>query len=98
MSLFGDFNYYKAVDEGKGLLGEFNNNIWSAKLGVKVGAHRLALSHQRDDGDDNFDYLRHVGLDLPQQLDPVQRLQLAQGTLVDARAITWTCRPSAFLA
>lgn len=58
VSLFGDFNYYKAVDEGKKLLGEFDNNIWSARLGVKVGAHSLAVSHQRNNGDDDFDYLR----------------------------------------
>ncbi len=58
VSLFGDFNYYKAVDEGKKLLGEFDNNIWSAKVGVKVGAHSLAVSHQRNNGDDDFDYLR----------------------------------------
>lgn len=58
VSLFGDFNYYKAVDEGKKRLGEFNNNIWSARLGVKVGAHSLAVSHQRNNGDDDFDYLR----------------------------------------
>jgi len=58
ISLFGDFNYYKAVDEGKKLLGEFDNNIWSARLGVKVGAHSLAVSHQRNNGDDDFDYLR----------------------------------------
>ncbi|WP_369302522.1 OprD family porin [Pseudomonas sp. N2-5-1-1] len=58
VSLFGDFNYYKAVDEGKKLLGKFDNNIWSARLGVKVGAHSVALSHQRNNGDDDFDYLR----------------------------------------
>ena len=58
VSLFGDINYYKAVDEGKKLLGEFDNNIWSAKVGVKVGAHSLAVSHQRNNGNDDFDYLR----------------------------------------
>ncbi|MGQ7858337.1 OprD family porin [Pseudomonas sp. 32A] len=58
VSLFGDFNYYKAVDEGKKRLGEFDNNIWSARIGVKMGAHSLALSHQRNNGDDDFDYLR----------------------------------------
>ena len=58
VSLFGDFNYYKAVDEGKKRLGAFDNNIWSARLGVKVGAHSLAVSHQRNNGDDDFDYLR----------------------------------------
>jgi len=58
MALFGGFTYYKAVDEGKKLLGEFNNDIYSGKVGVKFGAHSLALSHQRNDGDDDFDYLR----------------------------------------
>lgn len=58
VSLFGDVNYYKAVDEGKKLLGEFDNNIWSARLGVRAGAHSVAVSHQRNNGDDDFDYLR----------------------------------------
>ncbi|MCK9796559.1 porin [Pseudomonas chlororaphis] len=58
LSLFGGLNYYKAVDEGKQLLGSFNNSIWSGKAGVKFGAHSLALSHQRNNGDDDFDYLR----------------------------------------
>ncbi|WP_432755035.1 OprD family porin [Pseudomonas sp. WMBT8] len=58
VAMFAGFNYYNAQDEGKRLLGELNNNIWSAKLGVKVGAHRLALSHQRNNGNNDFDYLR----------------------------------------
>ena len=58
VSLFGDVNYYKAVDEGKQLLGELDNTIWSAKVGVKIGAHSLAVSHQRNNGNDDFDYLR----------------------------------------
>ena len=58
LALIGGFNYYKAVDEGKKRLGEFDNNIWSAKVGVRYGAHTLALSHQRNNGDDDFDYLR----------------------------------------
>ena len=58
LSVFGGVNYYKAVDEGKKLLGEFDNNIWSGKIGVKYGAHSLALSHQRNNGNDDFDYLR----------------------------------------
>ncbi|MBC2688600.1 OprD family porin [Pseudomonas kielensis] len=58
VSLFGGLNYYKAVDEGQQLLGRFDNNIWSAKAGVKFGAHSLALSHQRNNGNDDFDYLR----------------------------------------
>lgn len=58
LALIGGANYYKAVDQGKQRLGEFNNNIWSAKVGVQFGAHTLALSHQRNNGDDDFDYLR----------------------------------------
>ena len=58
LSLFGDLNYYKAVDEGKQLLGKFDNNIWSGRVGVKLGAHSVALSHQRNNGNDDFDYLR----------------------------------------
>ncbi len=44
LSLFGGLNYYKAVDEGKQLLGQFDNNIWSGRIGVKLGAHSVALS------------------------------------------------------
>lgn len=58
LAVFGGVNYYKAVDEGKKLLGEFDNDIWSGKVGLKYGAHSLALSHQRNNGDDDFDYLR----------------------------------------
>ncbi|WP_070094017.1 MULTISPECIES: OprD family porin [Pseudomonas putida group] len=58
LALIGGFNYYKAVDEGRQRLGAFDNDIWSAKLGVRYGAHTLALSHQRNQGDDDFDYLR----------------------------------------
>lgn len=58
LALIGGFNYYKAVDEGRQRLGEFDNDIWSAKVGVRFGAHTLALSHQRNNGDDDFDYLR----------------------------------------
>ena len=58
LSLFGGLNYYKAVDEGQQLLGEFDNNIWSGRVGVKMGAHSIALSHQQNNGNDDFDYLR----------------------------------------
>lgn len=58
LALIGGFNYYKAVDQGKQRLGEFDNDIWSAKVGVKYGAHTVSLSHQRNNGDDDFDYLR----------------------------------------
>lgn len=58
VSLFAGLNYYKAVDEGQQLLGEFDNDIYSGKVGVQFGAHSVALSHQRNNGDDDFDYLR----------------------------------------
>ncbi|MDU9414438.1 OprD family porin [Pseudomonas sp. zfem005] len=58
VTLIGGFNLYKAVDEGSQQLGEFNNTIWSGKVGVRFGAHTLALTHQRNNGDDDFDYLR----------------------------------------
>ena len=58
VSLFGGLNYYKAVDDGQQLLGEFDNDIYSGKVGVQFGAHSVALSHQRNNGDDDFDYLR----------------------------------------
>ncbi|GAC1031668.1 OprD family porin [Pseudomonas sp. No.21] len=58
LALIAGFNYYNVQDEGKQLLGELNNNIWSAKLGVQFGGHTVTLSHQRNNGDDDFDYLR----------------------------------------
>ncbi|WP_024684479.1 OprD family porin [Pseudomonas syringae] len=58
LALTGSLNYYNATDEGKKLLGEFDNDIWSAKLALQYGAHTLSLSHQRNEGDDDFDYLR----------------------------------------
>ncbi|AIL63576.1 MULTISPECIES: OprD family porin [Pseudomonas] len=58
VALIGGLNYYRALDEGKQLLGDFDNSIWSAKVGVRFGGHTLALSHQRNNGDDDFDYLR----------------------------------------
>ena len=37
--MFGGLNYYKAVDQGQKLLGEFDNDIYIGKVGVKFGAH-----------------------------------------------------------
>lgn len=58
MALTTSLNYYNATDEGKKLLGKFDNDIWSAKVALQYGSHTLALSHQRNQGDDDFDYLR----------------------------------------
>lgn len=56
--MIGGLNYYKAVDEGKQLLGSFDNNIWSGKVGIQFGAHTVLVGLQRNNGDDDFDYLR----------------------------------------
>ena len=58
VALIGGLNYYKAVDEGKQHLGSFDNNIWSGKAGVQFGAHTVMVGIQRNNGDDDFDYLR----------------------------------------
>ncbi|MCY1396182.1 Porin D [compost metagenome] len=58
VTAFAGLNYYKAVDEGQQLLGQFNNDIWSGKVGVSYEAHTVTLSHQRNNGNDTFDYLR----------------------------------------
>lgn len=58
LALIGGFNFYNAKDEGRQRLGQFDNDIWSARLGVRYGAHTVALTHQRNNGDDDFDYLR----------------------------------------
>lgn len=58
LALIGGLNLYKAVDEGSKQLGEFDNTIWSGKVGVRFGAHTVALTHQRNNGNDDFDYLR----------------------------------------
>lgn len=58
MALTGSVNYYNATDEGKKRLGRFDNDIWSARIALEYGAHSIALSHQRNQGDNDFDYLR----------------------------------------
>lgn len=58
--LLGSFNYYKATNEGRKLLGEFNNRIWSSSLGVAFGAHIVTASYQGNNGNNDFDYLRQA--------------------------------------
>ena len=58
VALIGGLNYYKAVDEGKQQLGSFDNNILSGKIGVQFNAHTVMVGVQRNNGDDDFDYLR----------------------------------------
>jgi hypothetical protein len=58
LAVVADANYYRSVDEGRKLLGEFNNSIWSGRVGLQFGGHTISVSHQRNNGDDDFDYLR----------------------------------------
>ena len=58
MAMTTSFNYYNSTDEGKKLLGKFDTDIWSAKVALSYGSHILSLSHQRNQGDNDFDYLR----------------------------------------
>jgi len=60
VDVLGGFNYYKATNEGRDLLGEFNNNIWSSSLGVVFGAHAVTASYQQNNGNNDFDYLRQA--------------------------------------
>ena len=53
VALIGGLNYYKAVDEGKQLLGSFDNNIWSGKVGLQVGAHTVLVGLQQNNGNDD---------------------------------------------
>jgi len=60
VAVLGGFNYYKATDDGRELLGKFNNNIWSSSVGVALGAHTVTASYQRNNGNNDFDYLRQA--------------------------------------
>lgn len=60
LSLLGGANYYKVKDEGKQVMGELNNNIWSVRGGFSYGPHQVLLSYQRNNGDNDFDYLRQT--------------------------------------
>ncbi len=59
-------------------MGELDNDIWSVRGGFAYGPHQVLLSYQRNNGDDDFDYLRQTDSIYLDNLDPVQRLQLAQ--------------------
>ncbi|TWH75845.1 outer membrane OprD family porin [Azomonas agilis] len=51
------FKYIGTRDTGKSLLGDINNDSWSAHVGLTSGAHALTLTHTRIDDDSPFDYL-----------------------------------------
>ncbi len=51
-----DFNGYKTSGEGKELLGEMDNRIWSLAAAYSIGAHKFTLGHQRSSGDTGYRY------------------------------------------
>jgi len=61
LTLISGLNYYKAVDEGRELLGRFDNDIYSGNVGLQLGHHTITVAIQRNSGDDDFDYLRQSG-------------------------------------
>ena len=51
-----DFNGYRTRGQGKELLNEMDNNIWSLAAAYSVGAHKFTLAHQRVTGDTGYRY------------------------------------------
>lgn len=56
-SLNIDFNLYRSSDEGRALAGNIDVTAWSLAAAYTLGAHTFRLSHQRNEGDQPFDYL-----------------------------------------
>ena len=51
-----DFNGYKTTSDGKELLGDVDNKIWSLAAAYSIGAHKFTLAHQRSTGDSGYYY------------------------------------------
>ncbi|OHC13129.1 MAG: porin [Pseudomonadales bacterium GWC1_66_9] len=49
--------YYRTRDTGKSLMGDINNDSWSANVGLDVGAHSFTVARTHIDGDTPFDYV-----------------------------------------
>lgn len=58
--LFGGVNYYKVKDQGRQVMGEFDNDIWSVCGGFVYGLYQVLLLYQCNNGDDDFDYLCQI--------------------------------------
>lgn len=56
-SLNFDFNIYRTLDEGQSLAGTIDTTAWSLAAAYTLGAHTFTLAHQRNHGDQPFDYL-----------------------------------------
>ncbi|MBB3105028.1 OprD family porin [Azomonas macrocytogenes] len=57
LSLNAGFKYFRTRDTGKSLLGDIDNDSWSAHVGLTAGAHAFTLTHTRIDKDSPFDYV-----------------------------------------
>ncbi len=55
-SLNFDLNGYKTSGDGKELLGEMDNTIWSLAAAYSMGSHTFTLAHQRSTGDTSYRY------------------------------------------
>ena len=51
-----DFNGYKTTSDGKELLGDVDNKIWSLAAAYSIGAHKFTVAHQRSTGDSGYNY------------------------------------------
>ncbi|TWC38654.1 imipenem/basic amino acid-specific outer membrane pore [Pseudomonas sp. SJZ079] len=51
-----DLNGYRTRGQGKELLGEMDNNIWSLAAAYSLGAHTFTVAHQRSSGDTGYRY------------------------------------------
>ncbi|MGP9825336.1 OprD family porin [Ectopseudomonas khazarica] len=51
-----DLNGYRTRGQGKELLGEMDNNIWSLAAAYSMGAHKFTVAHQRSSGDTGYRY------------------------------------------
>ena len=51
-----DFNGYRTTSDGKELLGDVDNKIWSLAAAYSLGAHKFTVAHQRSTGDSGYNY------------------------------------------
>ncbi|SEJ50950.1 outer membrane porin, OprD family, partial [Azotobacter beijerinckii] len=49
--------YYRTRDTGQSLMGDINNDSWSAYVGLNTGAHGFTVAHTEIHGDTPFDYV-----------------------------------------
>lgn len=70
ISLNPGMHYYKTEDTGDSLLGQINNNTYSAHLTLAVSGHSFTTAYQKVNGNTPFDYINQgdsIYLDNSQQ-------------------------------